>query len=210
MNIDDWSKDSSLEQGSDAWKAARTRRIGGSDIAVIMGVSPYRTRRELWAEKTGRVKERDIANLPHVKRGVDAEPIARALLEKRRGVTYISPVLVHPTYSWAVASLDGLCDRHTLEIKTMSLEKHLDVRDLGEIPDYYDLQMQWGLLIARAMRLPAKVGLFASYRPEDGSLYEMWVKPDMAVWASMEAAAHEFMGWVVRDEEPPDMCTVEL
>lgn len=203
--MEEWVKStiaSDLSQGSEAWVSARRRRLGGSEIAAVMRVSPYKTRRELWEEKTGRRSAPSIGHLPHVRRGINAEPVARAILEERRGVVYTQPVLVHPQYPWAVASLDGLCDYHTLEIKTMASGKHDDVRLRGEIPEHYALQMHWGLWIAEALRLSAKSGLFASYRPEDGTMHEAWVQRDDSLWMAMEASAVEFWGYVERDEAP--------
>lgn len=196
--MEQWFADETLVQGTDAWKSARRLRVGGSDIAVILRISPYKTRRRLWEERTGRVESPDISKMPHVKRGIDAEPIARSLLERRRGVKYAAPVLVHPKHEWAVASLDGICADHTLEIKTMGLEKHLDVRD-GIVPDYYRVQVLWGLMISGKQH-----GLFASYRPEDGSLYEVWIDRDVEWEQGAIKAAGEFMGWVRDDIAPPD------
>jgi len=198
MDATDWAKDMSLEQGTDAWLKARSKRLGGSEIASVIRISPYKTRLELWEEKTGRVKPASISHLPHVKRGIDAEPIARALLEKRHKVKYTAPVLVDPDHKWMVASLDGLCDDHTLEIKTMGVQKHLDVRD-GIVPEYYDSQVQWGLMISGLKR-----GLFASYRPEDGSMYEVWIERDEVAIEGMRMAALEFWTWVIEDRRPPD------
>lgn len=191
-------KESDLDQGTDAWLKARRKRIGGSDIASVLRISPYKSRYELWEEKTGRRPSPDIAHLPHVQRGIKAEPIARDLLEKRHRVEYTTPVLVDEEHNYMVASLDGLCDDHTLEIKTMGLEKHLDVRD-GVIPDYYQCQVQWGLMISGLAR-----GLFASYRPEDGSMYEAWIERDDEWIAQMRGSAIEFWQWVENDEEPED------
>ncbi len=196
--MDEWVGKSDLDQGSPAWRAARKNRIGSSDIPVIMRASPYKTRRELWEERTGRREVPDISRMRHVIRGVLAEPVARALIEKRRGLTYTTPVLFHPVHGWAVASLDGLCADHVLEIKTMSLEKHLDVRE-GIVPDYYVMQCQWQLLISGRQR-----ALFASYRPEDETLYETWIIGNIEQQAEMLDAAIEFRGWVERGEEPPD------
>jgi predicted phage-related endonuclease len=36
------------------WLADRRKRIGGSDIDAILGLSPYRTPVDVWAEKPGR------------------------------------------------------------------------------------------------------------------------------------------------------------
>ncbi len=39
------------------WLAARRKGIGGTDMAVIIGLSPYKTPLELWLEKTGRAEQ---------------------------------------------------------------------------------------------------------------------------------------------------------
>jgi putative phage-type endonuclease len=196
--MDEWVRDQSLEQGTDAWKAARKRRIGGSDIAAVMRLSPYKTRRRLWEEMTGRRAVEDISRLPHVQRGIKAEAIARGMLERRYGVKYARPVLVHPEHPWAVASLDGLAHDHTMEIKTMSLEKHIAARG-GVIPVYYEAQIQWGMMIAGKDKC-----LFASYRPEDYTLYERWVEAEPEWQAEMLITAMEFMRFVEDDKLPED------
>lgn len=38
----------------DEWLLARRAGLGGSDIGAILGLSPYRTQVDVWAEKTGR------------------------------------------------------------------------------------------------------------------------------------------------------------
>jgi putative phage-type endonuclease len=202
--MEEWVVDQSLNQNTVAWRSARRRRVGGSDISVIMRISPYKTRYELWEEKTGRREVQDISRSPHVKRGVDAEPIARRMLERRHRVTYSTPVIVHRRYDWAVASVDGLCPDHVLEIKTMSLEGHLNMRD-GIVPEHYRMQLLWGLECSGK-----KKGIIASFRPEDGSLYEVVIERDKALQAEMIQAAEEFIGWVRDGIEPPDECEVEL
>jgi len=86
----------------------------------------------------------------------------------------------------------------------MSKDKHHAVRDTGTIPDYYETQCQWGLMIAFEMGLKREACLFASYRPEDGTMFEAWVYSDTDVWKGMMNAATEFWGWVERDEAPPE------
>lgn len=196
--MDEWFKDESLVQGTDVWKKARTKRIGGSDIASILRISPYKTRRDLWLEKTGKKEAPDISKLPHVRRGIEAESVARSLLERKYRVKFTTPTLVHTEYKWAVSSLDGICSNYTLEIKTMGKEKHLAVKD-GEVPDYYECQVQWGLMISGLTK-----GLFVSYRPEDGSMYEKWIDEDKDKQVEMLNAAKEFWSWVQNNTEPPE------
>lgn len=202
--MDEWSVDHTLEQGSAAWLSARSRRLGGSEIASVLGISPYKTRMELWEEKVGMREQLSISHLPHVKRGVDAEPVARARIEAMLGVTYTTPVLVDTVHDWMVSSLDGLCFDHTLEIKTMGRDKHKDVA-WGWVPDYYECQVQWGLMLSGKMR-----GMFASFRPEDESLYYTWIMRDDDKICEMYEKAIEFWDWVVRRVPPPDVVRGEL
>ena len=36
------------------WLKERTKGIGGSDVATVLGLNPYKTPLELWEEKTGK------------------------------------------------------------------------------------------------------------------------------------------------------------
>jgi putative phage-type endonuclease len=183
----DWAEfGNALTQGTPAWLEARKKRLGGSEIAAMLGISPYKSRDDLLQEKMGLVEVQSISHLPHVKRGIDAEPIARALLEKKYGVVYTTPTLIHPEHPYFAASLDGLCDDHVIEIKTMGLKKHLEVAK-GIVPDYYECQCQWNMLMAKR-----DLCIYASYRPEDGTLYEVEIKADDGMQEFMFLEALKF------------------
>ena len=199
--MEEWAGSNENEQGSPAWIAAKRRRIGGGSIGSVMGISPYKTRRQLWEEMTGRAEVKDIGNLPHVRRGVDAEPVARALLETRRGVVYDRPVLIHALHPWAVASVDGQCSRHLLEIKTGSEKQHELLKMAGVVPPHYEMQCQWAIMIAASMGMQLNC-LYADYRPETGEIAETWITPRAG--DEMLERAQEFMRWVDSDTPPPD------
>jgi putative phage-type endonuclease len=57
----------------------RTRRIGASDVAALLGKSPYRTPWDVWMRLTGREKE--TRQLPQQGRGVRWEPIVLDLYQ---------------------------------------------------------------------------------------------------------------------------------
>jgi putative phage-type endonuclease len=80
-----------MDVTEDQWVVNRKGRIGGSEIGVVMGLSPYKSRVELWQEKTGLIKPKEISHLPHVQRGIIAEPVARELIEKKFRVRYTTP-----------------------------------------------------------------------------------------------------------------------
>ncbi len=205
MNWADFGpQDRTLIQGTDEWRQARRYRIGGSDIPVILRLSPYKTRRELWEERVGNKPIVDISKMFHVKRGIDAEPIARAILEEEQGVKYTTPVLKHKKYPFLVCSLDGECDAHILEIKTMGFKKHMEVSE-GIIPDYYEAQCDWNMMIA------GKPMLFASFRPEDQTMYKINMPmPSLERQRHMTACALQFHRWVVKNIPPPPDFVLDL
>lgn len=58
-------------------------RLGCSEIAVALGLSPFKTPYQLWLEKTGRL-EPEVPSLA-ARLGVPMEPIIRSLYEERTG-----------------------------------------------------------------------------------------------------------------------------
>ena len=91
------------------WLDQRKKGIGGSDVAAIMGLSPWRTPAEVWLEKTSRAEPQDLSDRPHVQRGVDLESyVGTKFKESHRGfrtkrVNAICQSIERP---WAQASLD--------------------------------------------------------------------------------------------------------
>src|ERR1035437_6214014 len=97
-----------IEQQSPAWHDLRAKSIGSSDAAVILGVSPWRTIRELWLEKTGKGKPQKQNS--SMARGNKLEPVARAHFEFRIEHDYPPVVMVSDAYPFIIASLDGFCE----------------------------------------------------------------------------------------------------
>jgi putative phage-type endonuclease len=180
---------------------ARGRGIGGSDIGVVLGESPYKTRYALWLEKTKRVQAEDISGKYHVQRGISNEPVARAKYEEQTGLKF------EPT-SWTVPGKDYLrCNDDgynkefgaMLEIKCMGKADH-SAAALGIIPVHYHQQLQYNMGIAKA-----NIGYFISYRPEDKSMHVVTVYPDLDMQKFLMDAAEDFwLNHVVADV-PPDV-----
>jgi len=188
---------------TEAWIQKRKLGIGGSEIAIIMGKSPYRTAYSLWLEKTARKAPDNISALPHVQRGIIGEKACRLLLE-RKYMTMFSPK------SWELGEVcrcndDGYSlDRNwILEIKCMGAKAHEAARpgpsgEPGVIPEHYRLQCQWNLMISGADKC-----LFVSYRPEDEDMVEIEVLPDIEEHKILKTTAERW--WevhVVRDMAP--------
>jgi len=86
--------------------AERRSCLGGSDIGVLVGVNPWKTPYQLWAEKTGRVA--DAADSLPMRFGTHAEAFVASEYCRATGrrVERISALLRHPT-----APLGGHVDR---------------------------------------------------------------------------------------------------
>ena len=128
------------------WLKKRTTGIGGSDASVILGLSPWKSRLELWTEKvTGITVEIDT---PDVHWGKKLEPfiveeyVELTKREVKAGLAEHENVR-SKTYPWMRASLDGIVVDESkgvgvLEMKTKGAFVHWD----SEIPDYYYAQIQ--------------------------------------------------------------------
>lgn len=130
-----------LVQGSEQWHAFRKGKIGASDAPIIMSVSPFRTRLELWEEKVA-IREPQPIN-SSMRRGMMLEAPARRCYEKMTGIDVVDAIKVSEEYPFIFASLDGISlDQKTIvEIKCTSKKNH-ELAKNGQIPTYYMPQVQ--------------------------------------------------------------------
>ncbi|EGR0468599.1 hypothetical protein FG064_16505 [Vibrio cholerae] len=146
-----------IVQRSPKWHVWRSQGITASMIPVIMGLSPYKTPYELWAELVGLKEPDDLSNNYHVQRGVAQEPEARDAVEEHYGRPYM-PVCVEADHNPLFrASLDGLYkqgdDKEVLEIKCPCEKIYNEILLLqGKAPTFqmYAAQVQWQLNTAGA------------------------------------------------------------
>ena len=113
----------------ETWIAARkSRGIGGSDAAAIVGQSNWQSNIELWEILTGRKETKNLSNNTYVQKGHDIEPVLREMfrvLHPEYEVSYRPYDLYYQIeYPWMFATLDGvLVEKETgrsgvLEIKS--------------------------------------------------------------------------------------------
>ena len=144
------------------WLKNRSKTIGGSEIATVMGLtSQYRSNVDLWEIKTGKRQAEDISDKPYVKYGIEAEEHLRELFKldfPHLQVEYINNnSFSNSKYPWAKASLDGwLTDEQgrtgVLEIKTteiMSSQQSSKWED-DNIPQNYYCQILFYMAILEA------------------------------------------------------------
>lgn len=142
------------------WLQARKNTVGGSDASAVVGMNPYKTNVDLWAEKTGLVIPEDISDKPYVKYGHDAEPLLRELFRldfPEYQVFYEeNNLFLNEKYPWGHYSADGwLLDQNgrkgILEIKTTEILQSMQKEKWNQrIPDNYFVQVLHGLLILEA------------------------------------------------------------
>ena len=160
-----------LEQNTPEWLRWRLEGIGSSDAPVIMGEGAFKTRRLLWAIKTGRARE--FAGNPASRRGHALEQTARRAYERHLGVQMEPLCLVHDKLEWMRASLDGLSfDGSTiLEIKCPLSIRDLNAAQQGRVPSHYYGQLQHQLEVTGAREahywsFNGRVGRLVRIRPD--------------------------------------------
>lgn len=132
------------------WLANRTHGIGGSEIAAVIGQSPWCSNVELWEYKTGRRTRPNVSNEEAVRYGIRAEHLLRELYEldhEGYSVNYSEfNSWSNDLYPWALASLDGWITDDSgrlgvLEIKTSTINNASDWRKWdSQIPNWYFAQ----------------------------------------------------------------------
>lgn len=192
-----------LEEASDRnkWLAERRKGIGGSDVAAILGMSPWTTRSELWAEKTGRWPEKDISASPFVRFGVDNEDKVATLFAEQTGKKVYATGHFHRKDAlWMHASPDRLIfdEAAGLECKTTS-SAYAYEWEAGSIPDQYFCQVQWYMAV-----MGFSVWYIACLFRDTGRFIWRRIERNDAFIAYMENKASYFWGLVQTGTLPPD------
>ena len=127
------------------WLEFRKLGIGGSDAAVVAGISRYKSPFELWLEKTGQLSTQNAGEPAYW--GTMLEPIVRNEFHKRTGIEVreVHQILQSVDHQFMIANLDGICEHPELgtcvfEAKTASAFKASEWEN--SIPDEYMLQIQ--------------------------------------------------------------------
>ncbi len=151
-----------------AWLNERRTGIGGSDIAAILGVSPYRTAVDVWMDKLGKVDHQPENEAMYW--GTVLEDIVAREYSIRNDIKVerINRIVRRPGCDWMLANLDRLCwqdgkqpvirrtgqivSRHALECKTASAFKsdvwnHADSLGDEPLPVEYTAQVMWYMAV---------------------------------------------------------------
>lgn len=131
----------------------RTKYLGGSDVAAILGISPWKTPLDVYLDKIQpRKEETDMGRLKVLNRGKRMEPYVIDLLAEetgleivRRGERYLDPEL-----NFIAAEIDAeAATGENVEIKTVSpfKAKEWGEEQSDEIPLHYAAQAMHGMMV---------------------------------------------------------------
>jgi putative phage-type endonuclease len=186
------------------WQEYRQQQhgIGGSDIATILGVNPYKSARRLWAELSGLMDREDISGKMAVKMGHKLEPVVAELFTEETGlkVRKNNFILQHDIYDYMYANIDREVilpdgEKAVLEIKTAgSFSKSQWQGD--KVPMQYMAQVQYYLAITGLQKAYMAVLI-------GGQEFEWWtIDRNEETIKQIEEAAADFWHCVETGNEP--------
>lgn len=135
-----------------SWLRGRSRGLGASDAASVMGLSPWRSNLQLWLEKTGQAQGLELDGNEAVELGKSLESPVRQIFAVKHPEYeveyYPYDILYQPERPWLFATLDGellekATGRHGIyEGKSSRCGKRSDwAKWRGQVPSYYFCQV---------------------------------------------------------------------
>lgn len=204
--------------------ARRKQGIGGSDIAAVCGLSPWRSPLDVYYDKLnialaadGYGKSYPVGETAALWWGTELEAlIAKAYMQAYgEKVCRYNKLLVHPQYSFFIGDVDRLIyddgkfpfNPHTGEITTSTALEIKTSRyasdEWGEpesdvIPLMYLLQVQWYMGLAKNLQKVRTVPLFCG-----SEMRRYTIHRDNGIIAKLHEAGYEFWTENVMKQVPP-------
>jgi putative phage-type endonuclease len=182
------------------WRDLHQGRVGSSDAAALLGVSPWCSRLELYARLLGVVERPDLGDVEHVEIGLALEEPLGRLLAERLGKP-LEPwglLLQSVAYPWAVCTPDWRTPAgEPVELKTVGTAA-LRRWTAGEVPPHYMAQVQHQMLVTGAER--AIVGVLTA----SPAFRLLWARvPGNLDMVARIVEAGEDMQRRLREQDPP-------
>lgn len=191
----------------------RTKFLGGSDAAAVMGLSPWSTPVELWGQKTGRTpkEEPDAARQRMFDRGHKLEPFIRDMvIDKLRDRGHEVELIatnaryIDPEHNFLACEIDFelMLDGEHINCDAKSVSgfarKKWGEEDTEDVPIEYAAQFMFGLMVTNRRRC-----LVAALRSfDDVDIY--WTNRDDETIEAMRPKLVSFWGDHVLVDVPPD------
>ncbi|MCX7100982.1 MAG: YqaJ viral recombinase family protein [Methylobacter sp.] len=118
-----------IPQRTPEWHQWRNTGVSASEADIVLGLSSYKTRYRLYAEKKGLILPDNLDRNPHVQRGIRLEPVARRAFECRHNTMLLPVCAESDEYSFIRASFDGIDDNGIpVEIKAPTEKNFRDAQ----------------------------------------------------------------------------------
>ena len=184
------------------WLKIRSKGIGGSDAAAVVGLNPHLTARELYHQKRGEMEPENLDDNEAVHFGNVLEQVIADEYARRTGrrVQRCNFILQHPEHDFALANIDrhilgtGESPMPPLECKTAGafMAGHWGEPGTDEVPMHYLIQCQHYLGITGAPWIDLAVLIGGrDYRPytvlRDDELIEMLFEREREFWNNVQA-----------------------
>ena len=192
------------------WHEWRRKGIGGSDLAAIMGQSPWATARDVYYKKRGiagaKEKEADNSNWVAKKVGHLLEPLVAEIFASQTGFKpyEIRKMFAHPKYPFMLANVDYFVTlpdgrRAILECKTSNSHAREKWGD-NIVPLNYELQCRHYMAI-----MDVDVAFIAClFGNNENDFVWRRINRDLAYEADIIAEEEYFWNnYVLAEEEPP-------
>ena len=197
----------SFEPGSEAWHAARANGIGGSEIAAVVGLSPYESRFSLWHRKQGLIGP--VEESEEMYWGKEHEPAICRRFARNHPEWFVRGAFTyaHPDRPWQIANpdrnlwptdshIDDRVPAAVLEAKTARDDTGWGKDGSDDIPVHYRSQALWYMDVLGARRCHVAVLIAGSeYR-------EYVVDYDEDEARILREAGARFMDDLARDVRP--------
>lgn len=127
-------------------KKERLTGLGGSDIAPILGLSPYRTAVEVYQSKLGLEEEKEMTEWQMIGHWVEEGVLNRWFNQKYGEFKKNFPTIRHSSYPFMLANIDGFWDQEKTILEFKNVGGFKDSMKWGEagsddVPVYYALQV---------------------------------------------------------------------
>lgn len=140
----------SYQPGSTEWDAARRRRIGGSEVAAVLGLSPWESPFSLWWRKRAAIPAATDNNLMWWGRALEPAIASRFAyehpdLDVRTCGTYVHEERDYQLISPDRIAFDSAGGWHLVEIKNAYDGEQWGDEGTEDVPVYYRCQVMWSM-----------------------------------------------------------------
>lgn len=181
------------------WLGLRKNTIGGSDAQAITGLSNYSSPYTVWADKTGRLPDKEDSEAMRQGRDLEAYVAERFMQATGKRVRRENNMLFNENYPFAHADVDRVLvgENALLECKTTST-LNLKQFKTGEFPEKYYVQCVHYLAVTGCEKIYLAVLVFG----KDFFVYSL--ERDEEEIAALMTMEKEFMeNYVLKDVPPP-------